>query len=478
MAITFVGSKTFTHAATSAQSCSLTDLLNAAGASVSPAADDYVFVTYVHAMATLGNRTLAQCTPSGYTAAHAAIIGNASESHSVSMAVSYKKMGGTPDTTVSIPAAAATTNGVSCVIHCFRGVDLTTPLDVTTTTASAINTGVANPPAITPSTAGAWIYVSGGAAVAAGAVFTIPGDLSATTNHFRSATITTTTNDANSGAGIKTDWVSGAFDPAAFGGSTSTNTGSWGAATVALRSTILPISATAAPTFGTVTSVVPGKVLVKAVGAAAVASLATVGMGTVSDPHRIVSAAPAISSFGSSGTAKTIVEAQGAPTPNAFTVQSVADARVRASAAAALGSLLGSGAAKALVKGVGSSILGAFSAQGSSTVTVNSASSLGIGPFTSVGSMAVLATGRVISGAATFEPLSSTVAVKVTISVTAAAFGFGDFVSLGQIALVVSVPLARTTRADFRYGTSLAETAARTTTAEDAGWTSYAPPRI
>jgi hypothetical protein len=233
MAITFVGSYASSHAATSAQTVAFTNLRNESNAQPTLLQGDAVLVVYVHAMATTATRTLAQCTPAGYTSAHAAII-QANDSNAVSMAVSYKVMGATPDVNVAIPAAAATTNGVAYAIYVFRGVSAT-PLDVTATTASASNTGVANAPAITPATSGALILVCGGAAVAAGAVFTNPAGLSTTTNHFRSATITTTTNDANVGVGLKTDWASGAFDPAVFGGSTSTNTGSWAAATIALR---------------------------------------------------------------------------------------------------------------------------------------------------------------------------------------------------------------------------------------------------
>lgn len=245
MAISFVGSYASTHNATSAQSIALSNLRDAANVQPTLLQGDLVIVTVVHSMATTNNRTLAQLTPSTYTACHASII-TSNDSNAVGMVVSRKFMGASPDTTISIPAAAATTNGVAYAIEVFRGVDLTTPLDVTTTTATAGNTGKANAPAITPSTPGAWIVACGGAAVAAGAVFTNAGDLSATTNHFRSATITTTTNDANVCMGIKTDWASGPFDPTVFGGSTTTNTGSWGAATLALRPLLNPITGTLA----------------------------------------------------------------------------------------------------------------------------------------------------------------------------------------------------------------------------------------
>lgn len=239
MAISFVGSKTFTHAAITAQACSLTDLKDTAGSDATLLEGDYVVINYVISTDNV-NRTNAEMTPAGDWGAVVATDLYANDSNDCNQLVTSKFMGVVPDVTVLIPASNATTAGVSCCIHAFRGVDPTTPLDVTPTTATNTNTGVANAPSITPSSAGAWILACGGAGVAAGAVFTNPSGMSATTNHFRSATITSTTTDANSGTALKTDWASGAFDPAVFGGSTSTNTGSWCATTIALRPFVYP----------------------------------------------------------------------------------------------------------------------------------------------------------------------------------------------------------------------------------------------
>lgn len=233
MAISFVGSKTFTHAAITAQSVSLTDLKDESNNNATLLHGDYVIINYAISTANV-DRSNAEMTPSGYTEVVSTNL-YANDSNDANQLVSYKKMGTTPDTTVDIPASNATTAGVAVTIYAFRGVDQTTPLDVTPTTATGTNTGVANCPSITPSTAGAWIVGHGAAGVAAGAVFTNPAGMSTTTNHFRSATITSTTTDANVGTCLKTDWSSGAYDIAAFGGSTTTNTGSWCATTIVLR---------------------------------------------------------------------------------------------------------------------------------------------------------------------------------------------------------------------------------------------------
>lgn len=232
MAITFVGSGVGTHAAVSAQTYNFSSLLNDAGGTPTLAAGDIVYVAVENSSTV--DRGAGALVPSGYTSAVAADYRG--DSNDSNFQVSYKVMGGTPDTSVAIPASNATTAGVAYAVYVFRGVNTVGgPGDATPTTVGAGNTGIANAPAIVPVTAGAWVVAFGGAAVAAGAVFTNPAGMSATTNHFRSTTITTTTNDANIGGALYTAWTSGSYDPAVFGGSTTTNTGSWSAVTLALK---------------------------------------------------------------------------------------------------------------------------------------------------------------------------------------------------------------------------------------------------
>lgn len=231
MAITFVGSYAATHKATSAQTIAFSNLKDESNVTPTLQQGDYVLVAVENAGN--ANRTQAQLTPSGYTALHTDDYQN--DSNDSNFLVSGKFMGATPDTTVDIPASSATTHGVGYEIYVFRGINATTPMDVTVVVTGGINTGVADAAAITPVTAGAWIVVFAGAAVAAGAVFTNPAGMSTTTNHFRTATDAFASIDAVIGGAIYTGWTSGAYDPAAFGGSTSTNTGSWSAVTLALR---------------------------------------------------------------------------------------------------------------------------------------------------------------------------------------------------------------------------------------------------
>lgn len=145
--------------------------------------------------------------------------------------VSYKFMPSTPDSVVTIPAQGDVADGQAYVVQVFRGVDPTTPLDVTPTYATGSGTNNNPDPAqITPTTAGAWIVVTGGGASATG------------TTLFTTATLTNflsqngaDTNDGTVGAGYYTAWTSGAYNPAAFGGGNANAANSWGATTIALR---------------------------------------------------------------------------------------------------------------------------------------------------------------------------------------------------------------------------------------------------
>lgn len=235
--ISFVGSKTFTHELATPQSCALTDLLDEAGAAATLLEDDLIVIALNQAHNT--DRTQAQLTckdpgAADYTLPHSDLYAN--DVYDTNLQVQYKFMGATPDATVTIPANSTTSFGTAAVIFAFRGVDTTTPMDTTATTATGTNTGAADPPSIMPVTAGAWILACG-AKASSGTVhaFTNPGDLSAGTNHFRSVGVNATTADPVVAIGFKSDWTSGAFDPTVFTtGGTSTDN-SWCAATLALR---------------------------------------------------------------------------------------------------------------------------------------------------------------------------------------------------------------------------------------------------
>ena len=146
--------------------------------------------------------------------------------------VAYKFMGLIPDTDIVIPPTQNAADAGAVVVHVYRGVNLEQPFDVSSTTATLLNTAIPNPPAITPVTQGAKIVVAAGAAHTVGTA----GLFSA---GYLSNFVTTAgndTNDATVGIG-HVDWPGvTTYDPAAwsFTGTNSTNF-STNSVTMALR---------------------------------------------------------------------------------------------------------------------------------------------------------------------------------------------------------------------------------------------------
>lgn len=223
MAISYVGGKQAgaVGASSGTWSTSLTDLTG--GSDSAPIEGDVVVITTV-----VGSNTTATATinTSGY-ASEVNLTSN--DTYDTGLRVYWKAMGASPDTSVSINNAGNTQFATAIDIHVYRGVNTTTPFDVTTTTATGTDTGQPNPPAITPSTAGAWILAAGGASSGSGSSFT-SSDLSAFDGGIQSDTY-----PAFVGAGHYTSWTSGSFNPAAWGGGSTSTSASWAAATMALR---------------------------------------------------------------------------------------------------------------------------------------------------------------------------------------------------------------------------------------------------
>ena len=151
--ISFVGGKTAsTVGTTSTWNTSLTDLNN--GSTLQE--NDIVVVYYG-----VSSTTDVDLSATGYTELADLYI---SDTYDANLFVGYKIMGSTPDTTITFSQTGSADNAGAASILVFRNVNTTTPIDVTTTTATAANTVLANPPAITPTTAGAWIiYGASGA---------------------------------------------------------------------------------------------------------------------------------------------------------------------------------------------------------------------------------------------------------------------------------------------------------------------------
>lgn len=164
----------------------------------------------------------------GYTEA-ADLYSN--DTRDANFSVNWKMMSGTPDTSVSCNGSGSSTNGAVCVVQVWRNVNTATPLDVTSTTATGTNSAVPNSPSITPITAGAVIIATGlGTGASADTSVTAP------TGYGNKVDISVDPGNAATVGIVSKAWSgSGADDPAAWTGWTTTTSDGWAAVTLALR---------------------------------------------------------------------------------------------------------------------------------------------------------------------------------------------------------------------------------------------------
>jgi hypothetical protein len=182
------------------------------------------------------NTNIAFSAPSGWTQ-ECDLFGN--DTAKTNFAVWTKFMGGTPDTSVTVPGNAASFSAVTVTIHAFRGVNTSSPYDAASVPVTGINDGHVNAGAITPVHGGTVIYVAGAVAPGgsgSGTILTNPGDLNSGTNEFAASYLSAITQSSTTGAGFKV-WTlgDGAFDPATWGGGRTNTACSWAALTMALR---------------------------------------------------------------------------------------------------------------------------------------------------------------------------------------------------------------------------------------------------
>jgi hypothetical protein len=223
MALVYVGGKTAGEAsASTSYIVSLTDLTG--GIASAPTVGDLVVIASGWGGISGGNPG----ATTGYTEVADLF---ADDTRDTNFDVSYKFMGATPDTQVTIAKSNNSNWGSGCAIHVWRNVDPTTPLDVTSTTATGTNGNQADGPAITPTTSGAVVLSLmmsiGGSTHTA---LTAP----ATLTNVVSAAVSGPTQNCAVGIGSHA-WTSGAFDPAAWTGGVTSTSDSWAAVTLALR---------------------------------------------------------------------------------------------------------------------------------------------------------------------------------------------------------------------------------------------------
>jgi hypothetical protein len=226
--IVYVGGATGTGTGAT-YSVSLTSLTG--GIASAAAEGDIVIVTtgWAGPSASNGNPGV---TTSGYTEL-SDIYG--SDTRSANLSVDWKIMSSTPDTSVTVSGYNNAAYGGATVVQVFRGVDQSTPIDVTTTTATGTNSNLANAAAITPTNAGALILACGiGTTDSTPTAKTLPSTTEIA--YPLQVSGTGSTNSAIAAMFAIYYSQSAAYDPAAWsGGENDTTNDSRAIATVALR---------------------------------------------------------------------------------------------------------------------------------------------------------------------------------------------------------------------------------------------------
>jgi hypothetical protein len=235
------------------------------GTDSAPSADDIVVVCF--SVSSTATRAI---VIAGYTII---ATGYVSDTYDTELRAGYKLMGVTPDTTVTLTGGTTSTTAAGVVeVHVWRGVDLVTPIDVTTVTTTGTNSGIPTPPPITPITPGAIILAGAGNAHNRNAGTFTASYLSNFLTVFQSDT-----NDATGGLG-SVEWASGTYTPAAWTFSANDSTSySRVAFTTALRPAVpgvIAVGSQGQGAVGTVSIVVSA--LIPAVGVSGTGAVGTV----------------------------------------------------------------------------------------------------------------------------------------------------------------------------------------------------------
>lgn len=223
MAATLVGTAAVSSGSGTELTIDLTALTGGLGSTA--LAGDTVVLSFHFLTVGESGRTL-EPTTSGYTK-----LANlfANDTYETNLYVGHKIMGGTPDTTVVVPSPVNGRPNIASV-EVWRGVDSSTPIDVTTTTDTGVNGGIATPPAITPVTTDALIIIIGANSTTASEPIT------AISSGYSNELIENapSTTYASLGTGSKA-WISGTETPGVYTGGGTVTTSSWAAVSLVLR---------------------------------------------------------------------------------------------------------------------------------------------------------------------------------------------------------------------------------------------------
>lgn len=224
MAIQYVGGATSLNAS----AISLASLTGGIGGPVQEG--DFVLVGHAAAGTTDQSPLVTQA---GFTN-FADLYGN--DTIDTNLVVAYKRMGATPDASVTVNSVGTVTaDAHTSLAMVFRGVDPTTPFDVTHTTAAGANSGVPNPPSITPVTAGAVVVAIVSSSISGGSTGMAYSAAPSGFSSLLQTILTTTSRDGMIGAAHKFWSGSGAEDPGTFATTNTATSSAWAAYTIALR---------------------------------------------------------------------------------------------------------------------------------------------------------------------------------------------------------------------------------------------------
>lgn len=223
MAISYVGGATAVSQGNTDVSVSLTALTG--GSDSAPSNGDLIIFAYNIADADNVDLNLA-CNTAGF-AEIADLFGNGTQDANLGV---FWKIHDGDTAVVGEGSLGGTDTSIQGAVMVFRGVDPTTPFDVTSTTATGTTTGDPDPPSIDWSTAGAWTVIVGSCAHAANVNGTFTGPTGYTTDF-----ITVGNQDTADGI-IGMGYNAAPADPENPGLITTGTTASgWCAVTMALR---------------------------------------------------------------------------------------------------------------------------------------------------------------------------------------------------------------------------------------------------
>jgi hypothetical protein len=192
--------------------------------------NDLVIVTYAIGDNDNLDLNMAMVT-SGYTEIHDLLANDTSDCN---LGVFYKFMPATPDSSAVVDGLGGTDAAVAAVCMVFRGVDTTTPFDVTSTSATGLNTMHPDPPSIDHNNpSGVWTVIAGASGQTIGGAETYTFPTGYTTNALDRGQADTTS--VTVGMGYRTN-PSDPEDPGVMTHSGTDSTGyCWCAVTMALR---------------------------------------------------------------------------------------------------------------------------------------------------------------------------------------------------------------------------------------------------